>query len=260
MRLRRWVFNFVFRFSLKDFKVFYSFVADHNVYVWKLPPIGSSTGPEAPHLVLKGHRSLVCSVQYNNATGLLASCGMEKLVKIWSAVPLPNSTGGLDELAASSHQPRLCARNLDASRSRLIDTNMELILNSTEEDLTMLEFADVMLEMRADSSDEEEHFCSTSASLVRRFMDAFNGNEESDQSSQSDDDGDTLETSDSDTSIGSVDKELNRSAESLLSAEQDEPESFDRISGAASVADSPRRLADPSTSLVAVDDSPFEPI
>ena len=77
------------------------------------------------------------------------------MVKIWSAVPLPDSTGGLDELAASLHQPRVRFQNAGImSRFLNSDPHSE---NSTEEDLDMLVFMDLMIAMCNDSdSDNEE--------------------------------------------------------------------------------------------------------
>ena len=125
---------------------------DHNVYVWKLPPPGSSTGPESPHFVLKGHRSVVNCVRYNNDAGFLATCGVEKMVKIWSAVPLPNSTGGLDAAAASLYKSEIRSPDLLAMMRVFIRDPG----SSTEEDRDMLDYVEIMLRMTGTVSDDEE--------------------------------------------------------------------------------------------------------
>ena len=64
---------------------------DFNVYMWRLPEEGdfcSQWVARAQH-VLQGHRSIVNQVRYNHSRSLLASSGVEKVVKLWSVLPLP---------------------------------------------------------------------------------------------------------------------------------------------------------------------------
>lgn len=46
------------------------------------------------HLRLRSHRSIVNQCAFNRKHFLLATSGIEKLVKIWSPYPLPGSSGG----------------------------------------------------------------------------------------------------------------------------------------------------------------------
>ena len=65
---------------------------DFNVYMWRLPEEGdfcSQWVARAQH-VLQGHRSIVNQVRYNHSRSLLASSGVEKVVKLWSVLPLPD--------------------------------------------------------------------------------------------------------------------------------------------------------------------------
>ena len=63
---------------------------DHNIYVWKIPALSPEIPDDCilplmvyvPHMVLRGHRSVVNHVRYNPNIGCLASCGVEKMVKV----------------------------------------------------------------------------------------------------------------------------------------------------------------------------------
>ena len=155
--LRRLIFILSCFANSERILILFCFAADFNVYIWKLPPIGSSTGPESPHFVLKSHRSVVNSVRYNKATGLLASCGFEKMVKIWSVVPLPNSTGGLDSSAALRiHKPRVACLHPLALAAVFARLSSRDEIDSTEEDGDMLAFMDMLLMQRPGSSDDDD--------------------------------------------------------------------------------------------------------
>ena len=76
---------------------------DAHVYVWYLPddrddhddPVGaqrdsSTKTPPAvaeARLVLAGHRSIVNNARYSGATRTLATCGVEKIVKVHYGTP-----------------------------------------------------------------------------------------------------------------------------------------------------------------------------
>ncbi|KAG1701319.1 DDB1- and CUL4-associated factor 5 [Nymphon striatum] len=72
---------------------------DFKLYVWKVPT-ETCTGIEPvnnAHMILKGHRSIVNQVRFNPSNFLIASSGVEKIVKLWSVFPVPDSVGTLDE-------------------------------------------------------------------------------------------------------------------------------------------------------------------
>jgi WD repeat-containing protein 22 len=55
---------------------------------------------DSAHMVLRGHRSIVNQVRYNQASCIFASSGVEKIIKIWSPFPLgEGSLGGLKVVA-----------------------------------------------------------------------------------------------------------------------------------------------------------------
>lgn len=58
---------------------------DHKIYVWKVPKsIADDEQAIIPdsHLLLAGHRSVVNHVRYNSVSCCLASCGVEKMIKV----------------------------------------------------------------------------------------------------------------------------------------------------------------------------------
>ncbi|KAF8770636.1 DDB1- and CUL4-associated factor 5 like protein [Argiope bruennichi] len=64
---------------------------DFKLYVWKIPDAANfkkGVWVNKSHLVLRGHRSIVNQVRYNSTYGILASSGVEKIVKLWSSFPL----------------------------------------------------------------------------------------------------------------------------------------------------------------------------
>nr|CAD7451853.1 unnamed protein product [Timema tahoe] len=70
---------------------------DFNLYVWKIPQ-GDNKGQwvSSAHMILRGHRSIVNQVRFNPSNYIIASSGVEKLIKqFWSPFPLPESSGGL---------------------------------------------------------------------------------------------------------------------------------------------------------------------
>ncbi|KZC10050.1 PREDICTED: DDB1- and CUL4-associated factor 5 [Dufourea novaeangliae] len=81
---------------------------DFNLYMWKIPPEGVKW-VESAHMVLRGHRSIVNQVRYNQASCIFASSGVEKIIKIWSPFSLgPSCLGGLKKDAG----PRIRQRRV----------------------------------------------------------------------------------------------------------------------------------------------------
>jgi WD40 repeat protein len=50
---------------------------DNNIYVW-------SSADSLPLRVFRGHHDTINSVRYNSRNSILASCGIEGVVKLWS--------------------------------------------------------------------------------------------------------------------------------------------------------------------------------
>lgn len=57
-------------------------------------------------MVLRGHRSIVNQVRFNYTHNLIASSGVEKIVKLWSPFPLPEDRGGKTEATVMNESER----------------------------------------------------------------------------------------------------------------------------------------------------------
>jgi len=134
---------------------------DFNVYVWRIPEDGSQWVNRA-QVTLKGHRSIVNQVRFCQKTGLAASAGVEKVIKIWSSLPLPGGKGGLNEdegvpsrvLYTRGDYIRLTFESGDD------DLREEHSSESTEENERMIAFFDSLVQKEVDggfsSSDSSE--------------------------------------------------------------------------------------------------------
>lgn len=143
---------------------------DFKLYVWKVPDnltskrriwVGNA------HFVLRGHRSIVNQVRYNNAYGILASSGVEKIVKIWSSFPMSYNEateGYVSERDLSrkvySHEEYI---NLVLESGQFMTHDYSH--HSVQEDPRMMAFFDSLVQRdiegwTSDSSDATEFFAS----------------------------------------------------------------------------------------------------
>jgi WD repeat-containing protein 22 len=69
---------------------------DHGIYIWRipdgpiLPPLIDDEENE-PFIAIRGHRSIVNQVRYNDHFSTLASCSNNKEIKFWTPFSLPHS-------------------------------------------------------------------------------------------------------------------------------------------------------------------------
>ncbi|KAH7940176.1 hypothetical protein HPB52_022091 [Rhipicephalus sanguineus] len=142
---------------------------DFQLYAWKLPDDveesadGKSSWVRQAHLVLQGHRSIVNQVRFNKTAMVVASSGVEKMIKLWSSLPLP---GG-------SH----CSRSERRRRRYTYQEYVNLVLESgqlsshdyshksVEEDPRMMAFFDTLLRQRVNTSDSEDGWVRSSPTL-----------------------------------------------------------------------------------------------
>lgn len=138
-------------------------------------------------MVLHGHRSIVNQVRYNAQKCIIASSGVEKLVKLWRPFETEDWKGSLLEDAMGCDNPRdVFSHDEYASLLYASDHNMahDYTNQNTTEDPRMMAFFD---------------------SLVQREIEGWNSSEDSgsDKSSQHSSDGSSRptspETSDSDS-------------------------------------------------------------
>lgn len=111
---------------------------DFKLYSWKLPKevtsgqrvtssrgVPSCTWVRQAHLVLSDHRSIVNQVRFNRASMVLASSGVEKIIKLWSTLPLPGGSGGLRRKQPSEEQAGGEERRRRYTYEEYIDLVME---------------------------------------------------------------------------------------------------------------------------------------
>ncbi|XP_072032525.1 DDB1- and CUL4-associated factor 5-like [Amphiura filiformis] len=122
---------------------------DFNLYMWRVPEQGEEKGWVAKaQIVMSGHRSIVNQVRYNPYSSLVASSGVEKVVKIWSPFCAPEMTEEDDHPRKMfSHQQYI---NL------VINTGTGLAHDytsqSTDEDPRMIAFFDSLVQREVDRS------------------------------------------------------------------------------------------------------------
>ncbi|XP_026314995.1 DDB1- and CUL4-associated factor 5 isoform X2 [Hyposmocoma kahamanoa] len=134
---------------------------DFNLYMWKVPEGGIGgldTIIEPPHIVLYGHRSIVNQVRYNPHYCLIASSGVEKIIKVWSALEYPHMRGSLLEEAQGSDNPREIYSHEDYVS--LVHHSGQYISHnyaeqSTSEDPRMMAFFDSLVQRELECLAEE---------------------------------------------------------------------------------------------------------
>ncbi|XP_063387051.1 DDB1- and CUL4-associated factor 5 [Cydia fagiglandana] len=156
---------------------------DFNLYLWKVPEPGSEdVVVESPHIVLYGHRSIVNQVRFNPQYSLIASSGVEKIIKLWSTMEYPAMRGDLLESATGSDNPREIYGQDDYVT--LMHLNGQYISHnyadqSTSEDPRMMAFFDSLvqreLECLGESSESSEaahhtDSCEEEAHLLADFL------------------------------------------------------------------------------------------
>ncbi|XP_063539342.1 DDB1- and CUL4-associated factor 5 [Cydia strobilella] len=156
---------------------------DFNLYLWKVPEPGcEDVVVESPHIVLYGHRSIVNQVRFNPQYSLIASSGVEKIIKLWSTMEYPAMRGDLLESATGSDNPREIYGQDDYVT--LMHHNGQYISHnyadqSTSEDPRMMAFFDSLvqreLECLGESSESSEaahhtDSCEEEAHLLADFL------------------------------------------------------------------------------------------
>ncbi|XP_022909763.1 DDB1- and CUL4-associated factor 5 [Onthophagus taurus] len=141
---------------------------DFSLYMWRVPDTQNTLVEWGePHVVLQGHRSIVNQVRYNKHNNFIASSGVEKMVKLWSAVPVGTWNGSL----LKEHQDP--QRNVYSKDDYvyIVGHNSTRISHdysdqSTQEDLRMMAFFDSLIqtEIQAWNSLSEDTYSSDSDS------------------------------------------------------------------------------------------------
>lgn len=148
---------------------------DFNLYMWKIPEEGSKVNwVDEAHLVLRGHRSIVNQVRFNASNFLLASSGVEKIIKLWSPFPVPNSKGGLNLSTKSGDKDRKVYSH-EEYISLILQSGQVMSHDyshkSTSEDPRMMAFFDSLVQREIEGWNSDNSFSSANtenATVVAR--------------------------------------------------------------------------------------------
>lgn len=209
---------------------------DHKVYVWKIP---SQTELEndmkksvtESHIVLNGHRSIVNQVRFNDHDHTIYSCGVEKIIKLWSLFqidPLNEKLENEDRTRnAYSHQEYIDL--ILESRDSFI--NHDYTAECTEEDPRMMAFFDSLVQRELDEDsnssddgddDDDDHDVKMSI-LFQECISTSSNNEEISEEDYLSDQNDAESHSTSERKISSFtsDDETVESSEKIESFEEE---------------------------------------
>ncbi|XP_055616554.1 uncharacterized protein DDB_G0283357 [Toxorhynchites rutilus septentrionalis] len=128
---------------------------DFNLYVWRVTDANvndTDQWVDQNQMVLYGHRSIVNQVRYNPQKCVIASSGVEKIVKLWSPFELESWRGSLTEEAAGPDNPREVFTN-----EEYISLNMthDYSHQSTTEDPRMMAFFDYLVQQEIEGWNSE---------------------------------------------------------------------------------------------------------
>ncbi|XP_059166658.1 DDB1- and CUL4-associated factor 5-like [Physella acuta] len=136
---------------------------DFCIYLWKIPTNLSEGYIQChPHMVLKGHRSIVNQVRYCPHNQFIISSGVEKLIKLWSPFSVPNCTGELVQQAGHVTEVERNAYSHEEYIHMVLQAGSFLSHDyshgSTEEEPCMIAFFDSLIqreiEQNIDSDDD----------------------------------------------------------------------------------------------------------
>lgn len=125
---------------------------DFNLYMWRIGDTTNYTSHQwvdKCHMVLYGHRSIVNQVRYNPEKCIIASSGVEKIVKLWSTFQPKGWIGSLEEDASGPENPRdVFTHEEYLSLVNHSGSNMthDYSLHSTSEDPRMMAFFDSLVQ------------------------------------------------------------------------------------------------------------------
>ncbi|XP_058809986.1 DDB1- and CUL4-associated factor 5 [Phymastichus coffea] len=133
---------------------------DFNLYMWKIPTDKSVNWVDSAHMVLRGHRSIVNQVRYNSASCILASSGVEKIIKLWSPFQISqNCQGGLKREDDREEKQRRVYTH-DEYIGLVLQSNQFMTHDyshqSTDEDQRMMAFFDSLVQREIQNWSSEE--------------------------------------------------------------------------------------------------------
>ncbi|KAK7591051.1 hypothetical protein V9T40_002664 [Parthenolecanium corni] len=145
---------------------------DFDLYMWKISDVmKSDESSNNEHMVLRGHRSIVNQVRFDPYNCIIASSGVEKVIKIWSPLPLPEgsriTSNWMRKIYSHQEYMYMILRN----ESFMSHDYSE---QSTTEDPQMLAFFDSLIQRARDGSasdsndmsSDENILCNSNSDLV----------------------------------------------------------------------------------------------
>ncbi|CAB3380596.1 Hypothetical predicted protein [Cloeon dipterum] len=132
---------------------------DFNLYLWKVPYVDTDDFVAVTKAIytLSGHRSIVNQVRYNSAYNLIASSGVEKIIKLWSPVEFPEQCEDPNKLILK--QPRKMYTHDEYIRLVLQTGQFmshDYSEQNTAEDPRMMAFFDSLVQREVDGWSSEE--------------------------------------------------------------------------------------------------------
>jgi len=128
---------------------------DFNLYGWRVPQQVSTKFVSRAQMILRGHRSIVNQVRFSSALCMVASAGVEKVVKLWSPYPLSGGGGGLERVAPHLSKGRQLYSREDYVRMTIESGTVlahEYSTESTSENRRMIAFFDSLVQREVEGS------------------------------------------------------------------------------------------------------------
>ncbi|KAG5882587.1 hypothetical protein JTB14_030136 [Gonioctena quinquepunctata] len=126
---------------------------DFNLYMWKIPLDDSEWGTS--HMLLRGHRSIVNQVRYNNHNNMIASSGVEKMIKLWSSIPIGNWKGSIMKEHSEAIRPIFSHEDYMSLVGSTDRINHDYSDQSTNEDVKMMAFFDSLIQREIEGWDSQ---------------------------------------------------------------------------------------------------------
>lgn len=131
---------------------------DFNLYVWKVPDTEKGNQwIDDVQMVLYGHRSIVNQVRYNAQRCIVASSGVEKVIKLWTPFALDGWKGELMEESQGPENAReVFTHEQYMSMVQINGQNMthDYSNQNTNEDSRMMAFFDYLVQQEIEGWDD----------------------------------------------------------------------------------------------------------
>ncbi|XP_017473245.1 PREDICTED: uncharacterized protein DDB_G0287625 [Rhagoletis zephyria] len=171
---------------------------DFNLYVWRVSDVNlerTDQWVENTQMVLYGHRSIVNQVRYNRQKCLMASSGVEKIVKLWSPFTQKDWSGSLLDEASCPENPRELYSpynftSMSTSPHSWSHMSHDYSSRNTNEDPRMMAFFDSLIQQEIEGWDTDSSTDSSHGSEGTHSCSSSNDSSDSSQDDESDDDDD----------------------------------------------------------------------